>query len=75
MAVFERNGNYYYELIFDGQRIRESAKTTRKTVALEAETATSLAGTEPRGVACLEPEGTLQAKGNGGDSSVVSPLF
>jgi integrase len=37
MAVFERSGNYYYEFIFDGQRIRESAKTTRKTIAIEAE--------------------------------------
>jgi integrase len=37
MAVFERNGNYYYEFIYDGQRIRESAKTTRKTIAVEAE--------------------------------------
>jgi hypothetical protein len=37
MAVFERNGHWYYEFIYDGQRIRESAKTTRKSVAIEAE--------------------------------------
>jgi integrase len=37
MAVYERNGNWYFEFVFDGQRIRESAKTTRKTIALEAE--------------------------------------
>ena len=37
MAVYERNGNWYFEFVFDGQRIREAAKTTRKTIALEAE--------------------------------------
>jgi len=37
MAVFERHGNWYFEFIYDGERIRESAKTTRKTVAIEAE--------------------------------------
>jgi len=37
MAVFERNGNWYFEFVYDGQRIRESARTTRKTVAIEAE--------------------------------------
>ena len=37
MAVFERNGHWYYQFHFDGQRIRESAHTTRKTIAIEAE--------------------------------------
>ena len=37
MAVFQRNGKWYFEFVYDGQRIRESAKTTRKTIAIEAE--------------------------------------
>jgi len=37
MAVFKRGKVWWYEFIFAGRRIRESAKTSRKTVALEAE--------------------------------------
>ncbi len=37
MAVYKRGGVYSYEFIFAGKRIRESAKTTSKTVAKEAE--------------------------------------
>lgn len=36
MAVFKRNEIYWYEFIFAGKRIRESAKTGSKTVAKEA---------------------------------------
>jgi integrase len=37
MAVVKRGKYYWYEFIFAGKRIRESAKTTSKTVAKEAE--------------------------------------
>lgn len=37
MSVFKRNDVYWYEFIFAGKRIRESAKTHSKTVAKEAE--------------------------------------
>lgn len=37
MAVYKRGDTYSYEFIFAGKRIRESAKTTSKTVAKEAE--------------------------------------
>ncbi len=37
MGVFKRNDVYWYEFIFAGKRIRESAKTNSKTVAKEAE--------------------------------------
>lgn len=37
MAVFKRGDTYWYEFIFAGKRIRESAKTHSKTVAKEAE--------------------------------------
>lgn len=37
MAVFKRGGVWWYEFIFAGKRIRESAKTGRKTIATEAE--------------------------------------
>ena len=37
MAVFKRGDVWWYEFIFAGRRIRESAKTSRKTIALEAE--------------------------------------
>lgn len=37
MAVFPRGGVYWYEFWFAGQRVRESAKTTSKTLAKEAE--------------------------------------
>lgn len=37
MAVFKRGEVWWYEFIFAGKRIRESAKTGRKTVAVEAE--------------------------------------
>ena len=37
MAVFKRGKVWWYEFIFAGKRIRESAKTTSKTVAKEAE--------------------------------------
>ena len=37
MAVFKRGEVYWYEFIFAGKRVRESAKTASKTVAKEAE--------------------------------------
>jgi integrase len=37
MAVFKRGKVWWYEFIFAGRRVRESAKTSRKTVAIEAE--------------------------------------
>lgn len=37
MAVYKRGGVYWYEFIFAGKRVRESAKTASKTVAKEAE--------------------------------------
>jgi integrase len=37
MSVFRRGGIYWYEFQFNGARIRESAKTSGKTVAREAE--------------------------------------
>src|SRR3954471_23310390 len=37
MSVFRRGEIYWYEFIFAGKRIRESAKTSSKTVAKEAE--------------------------------------
>ena len=37
MAVFKRGGTYHYEFLFAGKRIRESAHTSSKTVAKEAE--------------------------------------
>lgn len=37
MAVYKRGDTYWYEFIFAGKRVRESAKTASKTVAKEAE--------------------------------------
>jgi integrase len=37
MAVYKRGDVWWYEFIFAGKRIRDSAKTTRKTIAVEAE--------------------------------------
>jgi integrase len=37
VAVFKRGKTWWYEFIFAGRRVRESAKTTSKTVAKEAE--------------------------------------
>lgn len=37
MSVYKRGGAYHYEFLFAGKRIRESARTTSKTVAKEAE--------------------------------------
>jgi integrase len=37
MAVFKRGGVYWYEFNFGGARVRESAKTTSRTVARQAE--------------------------------------
>ena len=37
MSLFKRGDTYWYEFIFLGKRIRESAKTHSKTVAKEAE--------------------------------------
>jgi len=37
MGVFKRSNVYWYEFIFAGKRVRESAKTASKTVAKEAE--------------------------------------
>jgi site-specific recombinase XerD len=37
MAVFKKGKWYQYEFVLNGKRIQESAKTTSKTVAIEAE--------------------------------------
>jgi len=37
MALFKRGEVWWYEFTFAGRRIRESAKTSRKTIAKEAE--------------------------------------
>ena len=37
MAIYKRGGVYWYEFVFAGKRVRESAKTSSKTVAKEAE--------------------------------------
>lgn len=37
MSLFKRGDTFWYEFIFLGKRIRESAKTHSKTVAKEAE--------------------------------------
>jgi integrase len=37
MAVYPRGGVYWYEFIFAGKRVRESAKTRSKTLAKECE--------------------------------------
>jgi integrase len=37
MGVYKRGGVYWYEFEFQGQRIRESAKTSSKTIARDAE--------------------------------------
>ena len=37
MGVYKRGGVYWYEFSFQGQRIRESAKTSSKTIARDAE--------------------------------------
>jgi len=37
MAVFKRGNVWWYEFIFAGRRVRESAKTSRKTIATESE--------------------------------------
>jgi integrase len=39
MSVYERGGVWWFEFMFQGQRIRESAHTNSKTVAREAERA------------------------------------
>jgi hypothetical protein len=37
MAVFKRGNVWWYEFVFTERRIRESAKTSRKTIAVESE--------------------------------------
>ena len=37
MAVYKRGGVWWYSFIFAGKRVQESAKTSRKTIAVEAE--------------------------------------
>lgn len=37
MSVYKRGGVYWYEFSFQGQRIRESTRSTSKTIAREAE--------------------------------------
>jgi hypothetical protein len=39
MAIYKRGEVYWYEFQFNGSRIRESAKTTSKTIARDAERA------------------------------------
>jgi integrase len=37
MALYKRGGVWWYSFIFAGKRVQESAKTSRKTIAAEAE--------------------------------------
>jgi integrase len=37
MALYKRGGVWWYEFIYAGERIRQSAKTPKKTIAIEAE--------------------------------------
>lgn len=37
MSIFRRGGIYWYEFVFSGSRIRESARSKSKTIAREAE--------------------------------------
>jgi len=37
VALYQRGGVWWYEFIFAGKRVRESANTRRKTLAAEAE--------------------------------------
>ena len=37
MGVYKRGDTWWYEFVFAGKRVRESAKTSRKTIAIEAE--------------------------------------
>ena len=37
MGVYKRGDTWWYEFVFAGKRVRESAKTTSKTIAKEAE--------------------------------------
>ncbi len=37
MSLYRRGGKWWYEFFFQGQRIRESARTTSKTIAKQAE--------------------------------------
>ncbi|MGI8745976.1 MAG: tyrosine-type recombinase/integrase [Bryobacteraceae bacterium] len=37
MAVYKRGNVWWYEFFFNGERVRESAKTSRKTLVLQAE--------------------------------------
>ena len=35
MGVYKRGDTWWYEFVYAGKRIRETAKTTRKNVAIE----------------------------------------
>lgn len=37
MAVYKRGEVWWYEFYFNGARVRQSAKTSRKTIALKSE--------------------------------------
>ena len=37
MAVYKRGGVWWYHFVFSGRHIQESTKSTRKTIATEAE--------------------------------------
>jgi hypothetical protein len=37
MSVYKRGGVYWHEFVFNGARIRESASTSSKTIAIKAE--------------------------------------
>lgn len=37
MSLYKRGGVWWYEFVYAGKRIRESAKTTKKTIAAEVE--------------------------------------
>ena len=58
MAVYKRSDVYWYEFIFAGKRIRESSKSTSKTVAREAEK-TGVESWRKRWQECLRSKGKI----------------
>ena len=37
MAVYKRGGQWWFSFVYSGKRIQESAKTSKKTIAVEVE--------------------------------------
>ncbi len=48
--IYKRGKTYWYQFQINGKRIRASAETTNKHVALQAEATRRLAGASGRGV-------------------------